>query len=280
MSLLFDHLVLKVNNLSRAIETFSQAGFTVTKGGIHKGGYSENALIFFKDGSFIELLAMKEGLKPFLLRLYSRTRGFMRLKYSRKWGLFHRFYDRALTLPEGLTDFCLLTPDLKQELERIDMEGLFVTKPMNASRKKPDGTVVRWQMASTLLTELPFLKGPYSPKSAPSAEQSSHANGIEGVKSVTMLALDFKEMVRNLSILLNQNARYAEQSRDTAASFDLGTTELLVKKSSEHDSLVKKFRGNGLGVFGIEWRLAPGNDTPDSDLHGLVVADRKEKVVV
>lgn len=276
MSLLFDHLVLKVNNLPQAIQTFSSAGFQVTNGGTHKGGYSENALVFFQDGSFIELLALKKGLKPFLLKMYAKTRGFMSLKYSKKWGLFHRFYDRVLTLPEGITDFCLLTDDLQRQLERIDGEGLFVTKPMPAYRKKPDGSVVRWQMASTLLSELPFMRGPYSPESTEDGKVSEHTNGITGIKSVTMLALDFKEMVRNLSVILDQPPQNLEESREREATFEMGRSLLHIKKSSEHDSLVKQLRGKGLGVFGIEWAYDAGSQAPKEgfpSLHGLVALE-------
>ena len=276
MSLLFDHLVLKVNNLPQAIQTFSAAGFQVTKGGVHKGGYSENALIFFPDGSFIELLALKKGLKPFLLKVYAKTRGFMSLKYSKKWGLFHRFYDRILTLPEGITDFCLLTDDLKHQLERIDSEGLFVTKPMSASRKKPDGSVVKWQMAATLLSELPFIRGPYSPDAIQDSKISEHTNGITGIKSVTMLALDFKEMVRNLSVILDQPPQNLEESREREATFEMGRSLLHIKKSSEHDSLVKQLRSKGLGVFGIEWAYDPTSQARKTglpSLHGLVVLE-------
>ncbi len=278
MSLLFDHLVIKVHNLQQAVQSFTAAGFVVTNGGTHKGGYSENALIFFADGSFIELLAMKKGLKPFFLRLYSKTRGFMALKYSRKWGLFHRFYDRALTLPEGITDFCLLTDDLKSQLQRIDREGLFVTRPIAASRKRPDGTTLSWQMASTLLTELPFLRGPYSPDLPPPAAATAHANGIMGIKSVTMLALDFKEMVKNLAIVLDQEPQNLEESREKEASFQMGNAQLHLKKSSDHDTLVKQLRGKGLGVYAVEWTHAAGGERPGERLpalHGFVVLEPK-----
>ncbi len=274
MSLIFDHLVVKVNHLHQATDSFSKAGFTVTRGGIHKRGFSENAIIYFKDGSFIELLAMKKSLKTSLLRLYSKTRGFRSLKYSKKWGLFHRFYDRALTLPEGITDFCLLTESLTSDLDRTNNSGLFVTKPLAASRKRPDGSLLKWEMASTLLAELPFLRGPYSPGTPPSEAATSHANGISGISTISMLALDYKEIVRNLATLLNTEPEGPSASGDQQATFRIGSTDLIVKKSSEHDDLARKFRGKGIGVYAISWQYESGSAQESVDfptLHGLVV---------
>lgn len=274
MSLTFDHLVVKVNHLHQATDSFSKAGFTVTQGGTHKVGFSENALIYFKDGSFIELLAMKKGPKTSALRLYSKTRAFMSLKYSRTWGLFHRFYDRALTLPEGITDFCLLTESLSSDLDRTNKSGLFVTKPLTVSRKKPDGSLVKWEMASTLLAELPFLRGPYFPYTPPSESATSHANGISGISSISMLALDYKEIVRNLATLLNAEPEGSSASGDQQAMFKIGSTRLIVRKSSEHDDLARKFRGKGIGVYSISWQYRADGTRESVDfptLHGLVV---------
>jgi len=274
MHLSFDHLVVKVNDLKQAIKSFSQAGFTVTNGGTHKGGLSENALIYLEDGAFIELLSMKKGLRTFLLRLYSKTKSFMSLKYSKKWGLFHRFYDRALTLPEGITDFCLLTASLSSDLDRTNKSGLFVTKPLSVSRKRPDGSLVEWEMASTLLAELPFLRGPYSPPVTSSETATAHANGISGISAIYMLALDYKEIVKNLSTLLNTESEDSSVSGNQQAMFQIGSTTLTVKKSSEHDDLARKFRGKGIGIYAISWQYKNGNAQERSNfptLHGLVV---------
>ncbi len=274
MSLLFDHLVVKVKDLPTAMKSFSNSGFTVSPGGTHGGGFSENALVSLEDGSFIELLAIKKGLKPFLLRFFAKTKAFMSLKYSKKWGLFHRFYDRALSLPEGITDFCLLSFDLEGDLKRVNEAGLFVTKPLKAFRKKPDGNKITWSMASTLLTELPFLRNNYSPAAKAAQEATAHPNGVKGIKSITLLALDFKEMLRNLATLLDQEPSHQTGEEDKQATFSLGTTTLVLKKSSENDALIKKLRGKGLGVFGIEWKFGT-NGSPEntdfSNLHGLVV---------
>ena len=56
--LAFDHAVIYVPNLKRAISQFTALGFTVKLGGEHT--HTHNALIIFNDRSYIELLALKQ----------------------------------------------------------------------------------------------------------------------------------------------------------------------------------------------------------------------------
>jgi hypothetical protein len=57
MSLLLDHLVIRVHDLEQTIDNFSALGFTVQRGGTHADGVTHNALIGFADGSYVELIA-------------------------------------------------------------------------------------------------------------------------------------------------------------------------------------------------------------------------------
>ncbi|HEV2067768.1 MAG TPA: VOC family protein, partial [Thermomicrobiales bacterium] len=52
-----DHVVVVARHLDRAIAGAERAGFTVVPGGEHAGGQSHNALIAFRDGTYIELFA-------------------------------------------------------------------------------------------------------------------------------------------------------------------------------------------------------------------------------
>ena len=57
MSLHFDHAVIAVQNLDVAIQDYCDLGFTVFRGGVHANRATENALIVFEDGTYLELLA-------------------------------------------------------------------------------------------------------------------------------------------------------------------------------------------------------------------------------
>src|SRR5688572_4659608 len=52
-----DHAVIAVQNLEAAMEEYRGLGFTVIRGGIHANRATENALIVFANGTYLELLA-------------------------------------------------------------------------------------------------------------------------------------------------------------------------------------------------------------------------------
>ena len=52
-----DHLVILVRDLDQAVREYEVLGFTVTSGGEHADGLTRNALIPFRDGSYLELVA-------------------------------------------------------------------------------------------------------------------------------------------------------------------------------------------------------------------------------
>src|SRR6185369_4137384 len=55
-----DHVVIVVTSLADATAAFTAAGFTVTPGGKHDAIPTENALIGFADGGYLELLATRD----------------------------------------------------------------------------------------------------------------------------------------------------------------------------------------------------------------------------
>ncbi|HZP95489.1 MAG TPA: VOC family protein [Candidatus Limnocylindria bacterium] len=49
-----DHVVLVTLDLAAAVAEWRGRGFSVRMGGTHAGGLSENALVGFSDGSYLE----------------------------------------------------------------------------------------------------------------------------------------------------------------------------------------------------------------------------------
>ena len=56
----FDHVVLVVPDLATAVADHRARGLTVTPGGEHVGGLTHNALVGFRDGSYLELIAFHD----------------------------------------------------------------------------------------------------------------------------------------------------------------------------------------------------------------------------
>ncbi|KAL7949486.1 hypothetical protein V8C42DRAFT_213390 [Trichoderma barbatum] len=61
----FDHVILLVPHaqLASPPQWISEA-FTILDGGVHEGGMTENKLIIFQDGVYLELIAFSDGLNP------------------------------------------------------------------------------------------------------------------------------------------------------------------------------------------------------------------------
>ena len=93
MSLVMDHVIILVDELERASADFRALGLTVTPGGEHGEGLSHNALIYFADGTFLELLAFKRGRRTSVLRWLYRRGALGFLARSRRRGGLFRFIE-------------------------------------------------------------------------------------------------------------------------------------------------------------------------------------------
>ena len=193
----FDHAVILVADLDRAVADYRALGFTVTPGGSHTGGATRNALIAFRDGSYLELLAFT-GRLSWMLRWLRRAGLASRLAKNRT-GLERRFLLQA-GLGEGLIDFALLPSALESDLARARSAGLEAEGPLPGGRVRPDGEEVAWLLGVPRTRDLPFLCADVTPRElrVPEGEARQHANGVVGTAGVVVA-------VRNLEA---SSARY------------------------------------------------------------------------
>ena len=94
-----DHLVIVVPDLAAAIKTYRDLGFTVVAGGRHTGVGTDNALIAFRDSSYLELV------------------GFYEPRPDHRWWA-------PLQTGGGLVDFCLRTDDLGGDAAVLRQAGV------------------------------------------------------------------------------------------------------------------------------------------------------------
>ena len=109
----FDHLVVYVPNIAEASQQFSQLGFKVSYGGAHS--HTHSALIIFSDQTYIELLALRPGLKRTVLLTLARS-GLLDAIAKRKTDMSWRLMC-WLNKPYGAIDWCLRTEDIDSLLE-------------------------------------------------------------------------------------------------------------------------------------------------------------------
>ncbi len=184
MSLHFDHAIVLVNDLSKAIDHYKDAGFNPFFGGVHAGGKTHNALIVLADGTYLELLA---PTTPKLLDNLDPND--------------HSNFLFLLAQGEGLGGYALLSDDLPSDVEAMKHRGLAVTlKPING-RARPDGQELRWRTATRDNGSMtPFFLQDETPRSLRVADDqttTTQPNGTRRVSGLTIavpdLAVGIKE---------------------------------------------------------------------------------------
>lgn len=130
MNFIFDHLVHFVEDPKRAIEGLKERGIYAVEGGVHENRGTYNALSYF-DLSYIEFLSTYDRA------LVEQTE---HLKYSLPESIVQ---DQFV---EGFTRFAVRSTDIEGDAKRFIEKGLIVNGPIPYSRKRPDGSVIEWQL--------------------------------------------------------------------------------------------------------------------------------------
>jgi hypothetical protein len=153
-----DHLVIAVPELDKAAAAYRELGFTVVPGGRHPTS-TENALIAFDDGAYLELVA------------------FYREDPRHPWW-------EMTQAGGGLVDYCLRTDDLEADLHAFRAAGVDIAEPVAQSRERPDGVEVRWVCALPRGRHrgvAPFLIEDETPRDLRVPRETRHANQVSGV---------------------------------------------------------------------------------------------------
>ncbi len=166
-----DHLIILVKDLDEAAHNYEVLGFQVKPGGKHAAG-TENVLIGFHDGTYIELLAFQtpEGAPA------------------------SRFFE-PLKLGEGFVDYGAWVADADQVLERARPAGARYGEPYTGGRKRDDGFQMQTRMVMTIEDSfgvLPLLFQPITDRTLrfPSGDDAEHANGVTGISEIIIAVHD------------------------------------------------------------------------------------------
>lgn len=173
MTFAIDHVVIAVEALRPAIARFRSEGYTVMPGGRHANGATENALICFADGSYLELLALT-GAPP--------APGMV------------DFSPMMLAGP-GPVGFALRLSGLGTMATAMRARGIGVGDVIKGERQRPDGVLVAWKLALIDDGFLPFLiedVTPHGLRVPGDPAITTHANGKCGIESVVVGARDMR----------------------------------------------------------------------------------------
>jgi catechol 2,3-dioxygenase-like lactoylglutathione lyase family enzyme len=178
-----DHLVILVPDLEEAVEDYGRLGFRVAPGGEHADSLTRNALVPFRDGTYLELVSFLDD------------------KGARDnvWG-WRGFLPRG-----GLVDYCAASDGLLEDVRRLRRLGFEVDGPTGGGRRLPDGEEIRWRSASVSQEgrTLPFLIEDVTPRDCrvPAGPATDHPNGVTGILRLEISAHDTLKTHENLAVL-------------------------------------------------------------------------------
>ncbi len=187
-------MVIVVANLEIATNNFTKLGFEVKYGG--KTGPVHNALIFFQDGTYLELTtAISRFSRSFFRLLYFL--GFLNLLELIKPTLMQRFFF-WFGGPVGVRDWCIRYPDLDLAVDNFRSKGIRTTNPKSFTRKLNDGNEAKWRLAAPENRNFPLMIQDISPTviRVPFDRFCNHQNGATGIKSIIVPMNSGKKIVQ------------------------------------------------------------------------------------
>jgi catechol 2,3-dioxygenase-like lactoylglutathione lyase family enzyme len=227
----FDHAIIGVHNLNAACDTFTRLGFTVTLGGAHAAGTTHNALICFRDGSYIELMA-PTGKDP---EPENTTAD----------------YRSVLHESEGPVGMALQTDDLTAGVTGIRSRGIEIGDALTGGRLRRDGVSLRWHTAMLPDAVTPFFIEDLTDRKLrvpDSDEATDHSNGVEGVAAVNIVAADAQAEAKRYATLLG----FEPEADGDYLCFKLGNCQLNVHTGALDRDMQAHLERHGVAPYQIE----------------------------
>lgn len=243
----FDHAVIAVGDLDRAIEAYRELGFEVVPGGRHENRGTHNALVRF-GADYLELLAVYDPHQ-------ARESG----PNGRALAEFTRGREG------GLVGYALATDNIESEAARLREAGLELVGPFAMRRERPDGRAITWRLLVPV--DVPwrrrwpfFIQWDEPDEVRLSGEEAgAHRNGVRGVINVSVAVRDLDEASELYSILFGTEAfRWDEVARLGArrTSFDLGGFRVDLLAASGEGLVKDALADVGEGLFEVRLKAA------------------------
>lgn len=234
-----DHLVILVPELAAAVADYRELGFTVTPGGTHADGLTENALIPFRDGTYLEIIAFVDPGQP----------------QRHRWWHF-------VAKGGGLIDYALQSADLQDELQALAQRGVAFDGPHDSGRARPDGVRLAWRGAfAPDRSGLPFLIEDVTERTlrVPGGAATAHSNGVQGIGRVVVGVPDIAAAADRYGAVLDQQLPRAATDAALQAAVSqapLGPATITVAQPLAPDlPLASQIATRGPGIYAA-WLVA------------------------
>jgi hypothetical protein len=221
-----DHVVQLVENLDQAIVQWKGMGFTVSPGGVHADGLTHNALVIFRDGSYIELLAFR-----------SQDTG------NHRWARYRGFW--------GPIDYAISMPDLTDFAAQLQTKGLPYTAPYEGGRTRPDGIALRWRgiIPTDVNRGLPFFIEDLTDRAlrVPTRDENVlHDNAASGIAQVRVDVPRLDAVDDDFEALFGEGAE-----RANAEAFKLHGSTLTLSQPAAGSTEAQYITQRGAGPIAV-----------------------------
>ncbi|WP_138756437.1 VOC family protein [Paenibacillus sinopodophylli] len=184
------HVLIKTSQLARAVNDFEKLGFTVSYR--TDPSKAHNAMIYFQNGSFLEIYDPKPINLPNKLIL-----GLLKLLRPLHREMINRliYYIKS---EDGINDYALdSVPSGQAEanVEEMRQAGVKLSKKINISKRLRDGNKQTWWMAMPQATSIPFFMSDYIPHTNGHANEHTHANDALGIDTLVIDVPDLERWV-------------------------------------------------------------------------------------
>jgi len=192
-----DHAMILVRDLDRARETYARMGFTLTPRGFHSLGSQNHCIMFGRD--YLELMSLPASPPP-----------------------AYRYYADFLAKGEGVGALALATDDAAGVFAELEQAGIEADPPLALSRPVENLGEARFTLVQLPPAETPgfrtFVCQHHTRDIVWRPEYQRHANGAEGINSVTIATPDRARYARLLEGL---PVTYAGASASAIAAIHL-----------------------------------------------------------
>jgi len=127
--LVIDHVTAAGSDLGTMQSKLAGVGIKSEYGGPHNNHATEMALVSFKDGSYLELIAIQRSADPQAVAAH--------------------YWSKYMQGNAGPAAFAVRAKDLAGEVARLKEAGIAVTPPVRAGRDRPDGVKLEWETSNT-----------------------------------------------------------------------------------------------------------------------------------
>lgn len=214
------HIPIKVKNLQSGAKDFEKLGFTLTMGS--EPSKAVNALMYFKDTSFLEVLCADRGtfgnmLGKIFLKIISLSKNKRHMAKS---------FRTLINWPEGFTSYALdsIPGDIfETNIRKIRENGLDISVPMKFYRTRPDGIKLTWYLSFTSNVYLPFFISDYDPNIPVPKDKLIHKNSVVGVKEMFINTTKWVWVLESYKAIYGQDPEIESKNGRKMCNFKVNT---------------------------------------------------------